>query len=199
MDVDKQKIDIGDGYTAKEVSSFEFSLIFKEYRQKIFNQDLDFHFLEALSEGEKESRNRLADNLRAVYQLHFLIYHEDVLIGWSFGVQRSQEEFHMVNTAIFPEFQGRGVYSRFLAHLLEFLSKQGFQVVSSRHRPSNVKVLVPKLKAGFLITGMQVTDIFGVLVELSYYFNQARADALRYRMGSRLKDERVKSYFKPIL
>jgi GNAT superfamily N-acetyltransferase len=174
-------------------------LVFKEQRPRIFDQDLDFHFLDALSEGEKAARNKLADNLRTSYQLYFFIYSEDVFIGWSYGLQKSQEEFQMVNTAIFPEYQGRGVYKRFLSHLLDFLCKEGFQVITSRHRPSNVRVLVPKLKAGFLVTGMQVSDIFGVLVELSYYFNQTREDALRYRMGARLTDDRVKKYFTPIL
>src|SRR4051812_27592214 len=51
----------------------------------------------------------------------------------------------------------------------------GFQMVLSRHTTTNNSIIIPKLKAGFVITAMEVSDRFGTMVHLNYFFNKTRA------------------------
>ena len=73
---------------------------------------------------------------------------------------------------------------------LSILSEKGFQKIYSRHMPNNNAVIIPKLKAGFVISSMELDDMFGVLVNLTYYTNKLRLKAFDYRTGnSRMSDE----------
>ena len=107
-----------------------------------------------MSEGEKKAVQRSVPPLgQLLYQLNLGIYHDGQFIGWSFGVQADGDRFSMINTGILPDHQGKGVYTALLPlKSWEILQAQGFQVVFSRHVVTNNRVLVPKLKAGFVIT-----------------------------------------------
>ena len=89
----------------------------------------------------------------------------------------------MRNTAFFPEFQGQGLYMAFLAAFLPILRDVGFQIATSNHHPTNHAVLIPKLRAGFTITGMKLTDMFGTLITLEYRLNRDRQAVLAWRCG----------------
>jgi hypothetical protein len=54
-------------------------------------------------------------------------------------------------------------------------------------------VLVPKLRAGFVITGLELSERFGTLVHLSYFFNALRRRVLDVRSGEALPEGQVKS------
>ena len=77
--------------------------------------------------------------------------------------------------------------------LLERVEKMGFQVVLSRHTTTNNSIIIPKLKAGFVITALEVSDRFGTLVHLSYYFNEKRRKVMLFRAGDFKPDQDVKS------
>ena len=100
----------------------------------------------------------------------------------------------MINTGILPPHQGKGIYSALLPLLLEGLRQEGFQIVYSRHIASNNQVLVPKFKAGFVITGFEISDAFGLLVHLSYYFNPLRRKIMDVRTGRAMPDDEVKQH-----
>jgi hypothetical protein len=68
-------------------------------------------------------------------------------------------------------------------HLDSFLGADQFQIVYSRHVATNNQILIPKVKAGFVITGIEVLDVFGVMVHLSYFFNPLRRKVLDARVG----------------
>jgi hypothetical protein len=99
-----------------------------------------------------------------------------------------------VNTGILPQHQGQGIYSALLPRILDMLQHEGFQIVYSRHVATHNQVLVPKLKAGFVMTGIEVSDVFGVLVHLSYFFNPLRRKVLEVRVGQARPDAEVKRY-----
>jgi hypothetical protein len=64
----------------------------------------------------------------------------------------------------------------------------------SRHRVSNNAVIIPKLAAGFHISGLQVNDVFGLLVELNLHLNPIRAQVFSYyTQGSRV-DNTLRKY-----
>ena len=81
-----------------------------------------------------------------------------------------------------------------LPWILDAVQREGFQIVHSRHVATNNQILVAKLKAGFVITAIEVSDVFGVLVHLSYFFNPLRRKVLDVRVGQARPDAEVKRY-----
>lgn len=53
----------------------------------------------------------------------------------------------------------------------------------SRHYATDNQVIIPKLRFGFLISGFELTDEFGLLLRLSYYFNETRRSIMHVRSG----------------
>ncbi len=98
----------------------------------------------------------------------------------------------MTNTGILEAHRGRGLYTALLPVVLGILKREGFQTVYSRHNLTNNAVIVPKLKAGVVISGFEVDDRFGTLAQLSYFFNPLRRKVLDVRVGQRAPDEEIK-------
>jgi hypothetical protein len=181
-------------YTLRALDEAEFGPLFRQYRPLLFQTMLDFDVQQALTREEQTATARLRERMGTPFRLNIGLYHHQEFIGWSFGRQESAEKYMMVNTAILPQHQGKGIYSALLPRLLGTLQGEGFQIVSSRHVATNNQVLVPKLKAGFVITGIEVSDVFGVLVHLSYFFNPLRRKVLDVRVGQARPDADVKRY-----
>ena len=99
----------------------------------------------------------------------------------------------MVSTGILKEHRRRGIYAALLPVVLERVRTKGFQVVTSRHNLTNNAVIIPKLKAGFVISGFEVNDMYGSLVHLSYFFNPTRRKVLDVRVGQAAPDEEVQA------
>jgi hypothetical protein len=181
-------------YTIRALDNAEFGPLFRQYRPTIFQTMLDFDVQQALSTEEQTATARLREQMGTPFRLNIGIYHQQEFIGWSFGRQESAEKYYTVNTAILPQHQGKGIYSALLPRILGAVQREGFQIVSSRHVATNNQVLVPKLKAGFVITGVELSDVFGVLVHLSYFFNPIRRKVLDVRVGQARPDAEVKRY-----
>ena len=181
-------------YTFKVLDNAEFGPLFRQYRPLIFQTMLDFDIQQALSLEEHTATARLRERMGTPFRLNLGLYHHQEFIGWSFGIQESAERYYMVNTGILPQHQGKGIYSALLPRILGALQHEGFQIVLSRYVATNNQVLVPKLKAGFVITGLEVSDVFGVLVHLSYFFNPLRRKVLDVRVGQARPDAEVKQY-----
>ena len=181
-------------YTLRVLEEAEFGPLFRKYRPIIFQSMLSFDVQQALSIEEEAATTRLGERLGTPFRLNVGLYHHQEFIGWSFGRQESAEKYYMVNTAILPQHQGKGIYSALLPRILGVLQSEGFQIVYSRHVATNNQVLVPKLKAGFAITGIELSDVFGVVVHLSYFFNPIRRKVLDVRAGQARPDAEVKRY-----
>lgn len=166
------------------ISPKDFFPFFHEIRPKIFESNFDFDVQAVQSEIEKEKQSRmpLMENVQR-YQL--VVKDGDKIIGWSFGIQRTYQDFYMVNAAVFPEYRRRGIYTELMRRAVEYITDLGFQRIYSRHKMSNNEIIIPKLKFGFVITGFEVGDVFGNLVELSYYTNSKRRELLDIRTGMR--------------
>lgn len=80
-------------------------------------------------------------------------------------------------------------------YILETVRQQGFQTVYSRHVATNNRVIIPKLRAGFLITGVELTDMVGLLVRLTYFFSPLRRKALDFRAGQLRPDDDLRRLF----
>lgn len=89
----------------------------------------------------------------------------------------------MSNSAVLPEHRNKGIYKELLSAILRITKEEGFQAVYSRHIAANNAVIIPKLKAGFLITGMEVMEWAGLMVKMTYYHHQKRRLLYDYRVG----------------
>ncbi len=102
----------------------------------------------------------------------------------------------MINSAVLPTHRRQGIYGALLDRCIEIVSKQGFQIIYSRHHVTNNAVIIPKLKAGFIISKMELDDKFGVLVHLHYYTNKTRQQVMDYRSGRTQPNADIKKIFR---
>lgn len=112
------------------------------------------------------------------------LYHGDELIGWHHAHQRDERTIYMADTGLLPEHQGRGLYTRLLPHVLDVYRDAGYTLVTSHHRATNNRVLVPKLRAGFFVQGLNLYE-GGLNVALTLSLDEAYRDAMHVRSGLR--------------
>lgn len=112
------------------------------------------------------------------------MYAAGELIGWSFAHQKDERTVDMADTGILPEHQGRGLYTRLLPQLIDTFREAGYTLVQSRHRATNNAVIVPKLRAGFFIQGLNLYE-GGLNVVLTLSLDDTYRDAMHVRSGFR--------------
>lgn len=117
------------------------------------------------------------------WQVHreWLMFHDadDRPIGWSFSEQREADTLFMVWTGLVPDVQNRGIYSAFLRHFLAYAKALGYARVTSTHMVNNRRVLVAKLKAGFVASGMTLDERWGAMIGLTCHLDDDLAGAYR--------------------
>lgn len=181
------------GYRLSELPTEEFQKYWTEWGTKIFSDnDTSMDLRRVLSEHEREQLSGLHKNLKQMLRLNLCIFKGDEFCGWFTGDQYNNETFYMRNSAILPEHRRKGLYTVLMNEVLERVQKLGFQIVLSRHTNTNNSIIIPKLKAGFVITAMELSDRFGTLVHLSYFFNETRKKILEFRAGDLKPDQKIK-------
>lgn len=95
-------------------------------------------------------------------------------IGFSMGKVVNEQTFFMEWSGILPDYRRRGLYSQFLEALIPYLKALGIERVTSNHMGNNRPVLIAKLKAGFIITGVTLDERHGMLVWLARFLEPAR-------------------------
>lgn len=182
------------GYRFVELPNMEFQKLWSHWGEKIFSSnDTSMDFRKVLSEQERQKLSDLRKNLNQLIAFNICIFKDDEFCGWFTGDQYNNETFYMRNSAILPEHRRKGLYTALLQEVLSRVEKMGFQVVLSRHTTTNNEIIIPKLKAGFVITSLEVSDRFGTLVHLSYYFNQKRRKVMKFRSGDLQPDDDIRS------
>jgi ribosomal protein S18 acetylase RimI-like enzyme len=184
-----------DNYKIRELPTDEFGELWVQHGKKFFEDESQiFRLRNALSESELKNIDNLKSNLGSPIRVNLGIYYNNEFVGWSWGYQESAFRFYMCNSAIFPEHRRKGLYTMLMNEMIEHVSKLGFQEIYSRHTTTNNAVIIPKLKAGFLITTIEMTDLFGALIHLAYFPNQLRKKMLDYRVGQIKPDEEIKKH-----
>lgn len=119
------------------------------------------------------------------YRLCQVALRGDALAGWSWGMQTRPGLFFMVNSAVVAAERRRGLYSALARRLMQQAAEAGFQQVQSVHNVANNAIIIAKLKLGFMITGLEQSDTFGSLVQLSWYPHPQRRALAETRAGQR--------------
>lgn len=182
-------------YTMRELTADEYDAIWARHADTVFGDAAQaFRYREALSPEERGRLQTLGARMGEPYRLRLGVFDGDELAGWSVGVQESAEAYYMINSAVLPAHRRRGLYRALVEATLGIVVPLGFQRIYSRHTATNNAVIVPKLQAGFVITGMEASDMFGMLVHLTYFPHPARRKVLDYRVGLRRPDDEVRQH-----
>ncbi len=178
-------------YTLKEIPRQDYDEFRRSHEPTIFPNRFDMYVTNAYSQNEKDSLEALGRRMGDPYELRLGFFYNDEMIGWSYGLQVSADTFRMATTGILPQYQGKGIYSAYLQVIASHLKELGFQCLYSRHYATDNGVILPKLRFGFLITGFELTDEYGLLLRLHYFFNETRRKALHVRSGFQQPDESI--------
>lgn len=180
-------------YRIIELPQDEFQNYWNEWGPKIFSaHDTSMDFSKVLSEEEFAQARALNKNLSQMLKIRLGVFKGDEFCGWFVGDQYHGDTFYMRNSAILPEHRRKGLYTALMNEVLERVKGLGFQVVLSRHVTTNNSIIIPKLKAGFVITSLEVSDRFGTLVHLSYFFNETRQQIMQFRSGDLRPNQKIK-------
>ena len=193
----KSEFSIGNDFIIKNLNKKEFFPLFEKYHDQVFSHDHSLHTREFYSDDEKNKIKELDKNCYDnPFALQLAVYdRNENFVGWSFGWQENSTTYCMCNSGVLPQYRRKGIYSSLLNLNIEILSKMGFQLIYSRHNATNNNVLIPKLKAGFIISKMEISDTFGCLVHLHYYTNKTRRKIMDYRSGEMAPDDELKKLF----
>lgn len=186
-----------EGYSIRHVSTEEFRSKIGDLQRKVFDEkELILRPQDVLSEREKDQLRLLGNGFKTEFRYNSLVLFKGEVVGWSWGYQDSADSVYMTNSAVLPEHRGRSLYSRILDITMDHLKEKGFQRIWSRHNTTNNNVIIPKLKRGFVITGTELSDVFGSLLHLTYFTNPLRRKVLDFRAGSLRPDDEIKAAFK---
>lgn len=181
------------GYEFRWLTREEFIPLFQKHRPKLFADGDDYDVNAILSEAEIEAGRKLSDRLSNLFRLYLGVFKDGEVVGWSWGLQEGYERFYMVNSAVYPEHRRRGLYNEILRRIIERAAAEGFQILYSRHILTNNAILIPKLKAGFVLSGFEVSERFGTLAVLMYFTNPERRRLQGIRCGEEKMPENLRA------
>jgi len=98
----------------------------------------------------------------------------EVLVGWTQGYREGKSQFYMLNSGVTSAERRKGVYSQLAKAVIAHTESQGYSVIRSRHAAANSAVIIAKLRLGFQITGFEYSEVYGPLVQLTYFVSNAR-------------------------
>ncbi|MBT8492956.1 MAG: hypothetical protein KJO07_07830 [Deltaproteobacteria bacterium] len=99
------------------------------------------------------------------------------------GEEKSSDVYRMWHSNVHGDHRRQGLYRTIVAATLQYTGELGYGSVVSEHAPGNNPVLIAKLKAGFRITGLDVTPMVGVSVHLTYFHDPEQLAAYQWRCG----------------
>jgi len=170
-----------DKYSYKIVDHKAFYKVFMPLRNEVFKDSFTVQTNEYSTERELNFYKTLKHI--DVFRLYILVYNEQKeVIGWHVGFQKGPS-FYMMNTGVIEQYQRKGIYTALLQKIIAIVFEKGFIDITSKHNASNNSVIIPKLKAGFIISGMEIDETFGTLVNLKYFFNEKIKNVYLMRTG----------------
>lgn len=183
-------------YRIVELDQEEFFPLVNKYHEEVYENTQTFRLTDALNEGEKKSLKNLEGKLQDIVRLNYGLYCGDKFAGWSWGYQMDASRFYMCNSAVLPQFRRQGFYRKLLEKVVDHVSGLGFQEIFSRHHATNNAVLIPKLQYGFIIKGMEMNDLHGILIHLAYFPRETRRKMMDYRTGNIYPDQEIQKLLK---
>ncbi|WP_019588052.1 GNAT family N-acetyltransferase [Deinococcus apachensis] len=164
-------IRLGDGYEARLISYETYRDACARLEGRIFGGTWGYAF-----DRPVKSSPPLGETFQ------WGLYHGNDLIGWHHAHQQGERTVYMADTGILPGYQGQGLYSRLLPHVLAAYRDAGYTLVTSHHRATNNQVIIPKLRAGFFLQGLNLYE-GGLNVALTLSLDGTYREAMHVRSG----------------
>ena len=101
-------------------------------------------------------------------------FRNETLVGWSQGYRQGRTEFYMLNSGVASVERRKGIYSQLVRAILDHATSLGYSKVTSRHSAANSAVIIAKLRLGFQVSGFEYSEVYGPLVQLTYFVHEAR-------------------------
>jgi len=180
-----QPIHLVQNYYAKIVDDKTIGEILKNNLKTMFPNTVDFNRYAVFSEHEIESMKAKKLNRKPPLRLSYVLEQEGNLVGWCTAYEKDIDEWYMHNSGIFKAHQKKGLYTAVLQLMIEYAKANGYPKISSTHNATNNAVIIPKLKAGFVISSLKINEKFGTMVELCYYVNPKIQAVINFRSGHR--------------
>ncbi len=174
----------------------EFQAYYDKYANVLFEDSLWFDVAQVHTPSEAAGFPVMRDRLSGRWELHLGAFEGEEFLGWCSSFQTKPLELYMRNSVVLPEHRRKGVYTQLMLSVVARAREAGFQTVSSYHVCTNNAVIIPKLKEGFHIVGVEVWDEVGVVVKLVKHLNEVRQEVLDFRAGAMKPNERVRKLFK---
>ena len=95
-------------------------------------------------------------------------------IGWFYGYMEDEETFFIDTIGLVPEVRKKGIYQAFLKQLVRYLKAVGYERLTSSHHPNNRAVLIPELKVGFNIVGLEINESAGPILRVAHPLHEDR-------------------------
>ena len=96
-------------------------------QSEIFKTNLRVPVYQLLSTAELDALKNLQHNMGSPFRINLGLFHENKLVGWSYGWQENRETYYMTNSAVLPEHRRKGLYTALLQEtikIVETISKQ---------------------------------------------------------------------------
>ena len=185
------------GYSIREMTAKEFFPLFGKHYDALFGDDHTFFPENHLSDLENEKKLQLKKRMGDPFQLHLGLFSPtNEFVGFSFGMQESDETFYMAASAVLPEHRNLGLYTELVTYLLKRTIEEGFQTIYGTHCATNNAVIIPKLKLGFIFSKLELSDTFGTIIHLQYFVDPLRRKVMDYRSGLKVPSNEIKSVMK---
>lgn len=150
-----------------------------------------------LSEEERKKLKSLKSGAVRQDMIRLAAYQEREFVGWSYGWNEGDGSFYMAHSAVLPDHRRQGLYTAMVARMIRETRERGFLTVRSRHLTVNSAVLIAKLRCGFVLTGMEYSDLLGNLAVLTFHHSIARRKLTQFRAGAIPPDPETQAWFRP--
>ena len=122
-------------------------------------------------------------NLNSTIIISLGLFHYETFVGWSTGYNIGLATFYIDNSAIHSDHRGRGFYLRLMQAMIGQVTREGFQSLKCHHFGTMNELIALKLRLGFAITGLEISEEHGSMVLMEYFINKKRSAILRFRTG----------------
>jgi len=129
-------------------------------------------------------QNRWRKSELAADEWYFGVFADREPVAFHYGTPMEPGVFRMRNSAVASAHQGKGLYSALLQAVMTEAIRGGYRRLESLHRADHNGILVPKLKAGFQISGLEIDPRLGTLVRLVYFADPLPREMFAFRTGS---------------
>lgn len=178
------------------VTSEVFNEGFREESKEEFQEFLHSGNSIFYSEDEKSKFKSFRPEFKDEAFLYFVVRKGDLIVARSFSNQISLDTIMMCMSYVKKDYRKKGLYKLLMKETITRAKEIGYLKVMSYHNTTNNEIIIPKLKEGFVFTGIKINAGYGVLAELTLFFNQDEKDAVDFRTGYRRPSNRVSEVFK---